>query len=315
MKMMLDPSSFQLISNWMYRNARPLDLARWRFHFESGDKEEVLSALSAYQNADGGFGHGIEPDCWNPNSWPIGAQVACKILKEIDFFDKKHPIIRGILRYLDNGANFTGKGWHRKVSTNNDFPHAVWWTNNQDYESNMKENWEYNPTAALVGFILRVADQNSDIYKKGLKIAHEAFERLVSVDSVETHELLCFCHLFEDINLMNLQDEFNIELIKSYLRKHVDNSIEKDITKWGYYVPRPSKYIRSSDSIFFHDHENLIEEDISFILKTRNVEGVWDIPWKWYQFEKEFEIAKNWWKAEFIISNMLLLKEFGKIDL
>lgn len=313
--MMLDSSRFQIIRNWMYRNARPLDLARWKFHFESGDKVEVLNALSAYQNADGGFGHGIEPDCWNPKSWPIGTQVACKILKEINFFDKKHPIIRGILQYLNSGADFTGKGWHRKVLTNNDYPHAVWWTYNQDYESSIKENWEYNPTAALVGFILRVSDQNSDIYKKGLKISHEAIERLVTVDIVETHELSCFCSLIEDIEAMNLHDEFHIEMIKNNLQNHVENSIERDISKWGDYVPRPSRYMRSRESNSYIDNKNLMDEDILFILKTRNEEGIWNIPWNWNQYQNEFEVARNWWKAEFIISNMLLLKEFEKINL
>lgn len=30
----------------MYRNARPLDLARWKYHFENGRKEDVLAALT-----------------------------------------------------------------------------------------------------------------------------------------------------------------------------------------------------------------------------------------------------------------------------
>ena len=30
---------YENIRSWMYRNARPVDLARWRFHFENGEKE------------------------------------------------------------------------------------------------------------------------------------------------------------------------------------------------------------------------------------------------------------------------------------
>lgn len=56
---------------FIYRNARPLDLARWQYHFEGGSKEAVLTTLAAYQNEDGGFGHALEPDSWNPNSSPI----------------------------------------------------------------------------------------------------------------------------------------------------------------------------------------------------------------------------------------------------
>ncbi|MFA6693930.1 MAG: hypothetical protein WCS44_03750, partial [Bacillota bacterium] len=57
--------------NFVYRNARPLDLALWKYHFEAGGSDAVVEALSHYQNLDGGFGHALEPDCWNPNSSPI----------------------------------------------------------------------------------------------------------------------------------------------------------------------------------------------------------------------------------------------------
>ena len=52
---------------FIYLNARPLDFARWRFLFENGSRENVLDILSEYQNEDGGFGGGLEPDCLNPN--------------------------------------------------------------------------------------------------------------------------------------------------------------------------------------------------------------------------------------------------------
>ena len=69
--MKLTNQDFDAIRRWMHRNARPLDLARWQYHFESGSAEAVLQSLSAYQNEDGGFGHGLEVDCWNPASAPM----------------------------------------------------------------------------------------------------------------------------------------------------------------------------------------------------------------------------------------------------
>lgn len=58
---------FEKARKYIYRQARPLDFARWQYHFENGTKENVLVALSMYQNNDGGFGHGLESDCFNPN--------------------------------------------------------------------------------------------------------------------------------------------------------------------------------------------------------------------------------------------------------
>ena len=86
---------------FIYRNARPLDLARWQYHFENGSKEAVLNTLFYYQNEDGGFAHALEADAWNPNSSPIQTWYATEILREIDFSDANHPIIKNILKSLD----------------------------------------------------------------------------------------------------------------------------------------------------------------------------------------------------------------------
>jgi hypothetical protein len=92
----LSKSDYQSIKRWMYRNARPLDIARWQYHFENGNKEAVLSVLSAYQNEDGGFGNAIEPDLWNPNSSPYSTHIAINILEEIKFRDRNHDFIKKI---------------------------------------------------------------------------------------------------------------------------------------------------------------------------------------------------------------------------
>lgn len=109
---------------FIYRNARPLDLARFRFHFEAGKKEDVLSVLSYYQNADGGFGHALEPDAWNPASSPIQTWAATEILREIEFFDGGCSLIKGILDYLENTPYFDGHFWANIIPSNNLHPHA-----------------------------------------------------------------------------------------------------------------------------------------------------------------------------------------------
>ena len=52
-------------------HARPLERAWYAYQFESGPAEAVLDTLAAFQNADGGFGHGLEPDVQLPNSSAI----------------------------------------------------------------------------------------------------------------------------------------------------------------------------------------------------------------------------------------------------
>lgn len=113
---------FEKARQFIYQNARPLELARWQVHFENGSREAVLQALQVYQNEDGGFGHGLEPDNWNPNSTPIATWAACSILREINCLDAKNPIIQGILRYLSSGKDFSEEKWWNQVPSTAFYP-------------------------------------------------------------------------------------------------------------------------------------------------------------------------------------------------
>lgn len=44
-------SMLEKTRDFIYRNARPLDLIRWQFHFENGSADAVMKILAAYQNA------------------------------------------------------------------------------------------------------------------------------------------------------------------------------------------------------------------------------------------------------------------------
>lgn len=100
--------SFETARNFIYKNARPLDIARWKYLFENGCREDVLLALAVYRNEDGGFGDALEPDYWNPNSSPLQTWAATEIIKEIKLDDKQHSVIQGILTYLSSGKDFNG---------------------------------------------------------------------------------------------------------------------------------------------------------------------------------------------------------------
>ncbi|MGN1346464.1 MAG: hypothetical protein ACI4V1_06740 [Eubacteriales bacterium] len=37
--------TYKKAGSFLYRNARPLDLARWQYHFENGSRAAVVTAL------------------------------------------------------------------------------------------------------------------------------------------------------------------------------------------------------------------------------------------------------------------------------
>jgi len=67
---------------FLHAGARLLELRLFEVCFKGGRPEAVADALRGYRNADGGFGHALEPDTRCPESLPIYTEVALRTLAE-----------------------------------------------------------------------------------------------------------------------------------------------------------------------------------------------------------------------------------------
>lgn len=309
---MLVEQQFKRVEKWLYRNARPLDLARFQYHFEQGPVENVLKALKVYQNEDGGFGNALEADCWNPNSSPLQTWWATQFLKEVGVVDKDNPIIEGILKYLDSEEGTASGRWQFSVKSNNEFPRAPWWT-----YSEADEQPGYNPTAALVGFILTYATPGSSLYEKGKGLAKEALEvYMTRTDLTEMHELACFIELYEDLIKLDMKDLVDLEQMKVKLKEEVYKTIEQDSKQWSSaYCCKPSHLFSKKDSIFYEDNQSIIEEELGFIISSLSEEGTWAVTWEWAGYDEQFAISKSWWQANIAIKNLLMIREFALLEI
>ncbi len=308
---MLSHQEYEQIRLWMYRNARPLELARWRYHFEGGSAEDVLAALGAYQNSDGGFGHAIDCDNWNPDSTPYNAGQAMNIFRELGLYDPGHPMVAKLLDYLGNTSHFAeGIGWPFTIPSNNEAPHAPWWTY---CEENNRQNL-YHATGNLAGYILHSADRSSGLYEKTLAIADGMMEHLQRTELLDCHDVGSYCALLDGILAAGLLDRFGGVALTERLIEQVNASIERDPAKWPYYSMRPTQYIDGPQSPFYPGNGAVLALEMDYILSTRHDGAVWDISWAWEEYPKQFAIAERWWQGYWAIRNVLLLKAFGRVE-
>lgn len=302
----MDNFVFEKARSFMYRNARPLDMARFQYHFEDGGKEAVMRALSYYQNEDGGFGHAIEADCWNPNSTPLHSNTAGNIIQEIDYEDAENPVIQKLLGWYTSGACFNGKSWNMTVESNNDYPHAPWW--HTDSESTC--HTDYNGTAQIAGFLIRYGKAGSEPYRLGVRIANEAVAAFEPSEMNDMHTCACYIRMLENIEKAGAQEQVPCSLLKKQLHETVNRLITADKSLWGGYVCKPSQFFRSRNSAFYPANQEIAEYECEYIAQTQLPDGSWEIPWGWDGYPDAWAVSKNWLKGQVIVENLLYLKGF-----
>ncbi|WP_330287415.1 hypothetical protein [Streptomyces sp. NBC_00576] len=69
--------------HFVWLTARVLEQRRFAYHFLNGGADAVETALEAYRNDDGGYGHALEPDLRGPVSQPLHVGHALRVLDAI----------------------------------------------------------------------------------------------------------------------------------------------------------------------------------------------------------------------------------------
>ena len=288
------------IIHWIKNNARPLEKQLYLYFFEGEPKEDVLKELKTFQNKDGGFGYGLEPDFINPNSNPIDSWKAARILDDLKL-DKKHPMIQLLVNYFLNTEDKDDWMYYFRVKSNNDYPHAPWW----HYTDENKING-YNPTVSILGFLYKYLDSTHPKYKDIEKQVDQAIHYLMENDVEEMHELVNFNEFYE--YSCNHIDCANIHQRLLYLNTKV---IEQDTSKWfTTYCAKPTQVFISMHSPGASEMMSLIHQELKSLFDHRNEEGVFDITWSWNQYPEAFKKAEKIWKGIIALKTLRIIQEY-----
>lgn len=295
------------VSDWMHRNARELDLKIWECLFADGDAVSVAEVLMAYQNEDGGFGHGIDPDNWNTNSIPYACLYAIETLEMAGFYDINHPVYQGIRKYL----NTTGpENWIFTLPTNNDYPHASFY--NYDDQYNKVEST--GVIISLSAFVIK--------YASDLPVYDEVMKELDSFISKLQRDDLGDMGPSSYIKLIDTMEEKRIEgydyvELKKRLIAIVNKVMQKEEKQWESYGYRPSDFIKAKTSVFLDGNEGIVEKECDFLIRTLPVNDVWPVSWCWFDnaklYPKEEIISLHVAKQRKCIERMLFLKGFNRV--
>ena len=247
---------------FIFNNARLLERALFAFLFQGGDRQNVLSALLAYQNGGGGFGNALEPDKRTPTSQPIDQEFALRVLDDIGFDTNLALQICEFLETItiDGGVPFV-------LPTVRDAPRAEWWdTDTENPPASI------NPTASICGLL-----HKHGIRHPWLDRATEyCWQRLESLPVTSGNDYLCVLLFLEQV-----PDRARAE--------HVFQRVSASLLESGYiaydpnasgYVFTPLEFAPSPQSVgrrLFDD--TTIQTHLEALSRRQQADGGWPISW------------------------------------
>ena len=303
----LTQAAFQRAIEFVKDQGRDLDRALLAHHIEAGSADDVLAALASFQNDDGGFGHGLEPDLRTPASSVIATTVAFQNFRSLRV-PADHPMVRRGIEYLLETYDVSRQVWPIIPPEVEDAPHAPWW----DYAGSEAGfgGFLVNPRVEIVGYLHDYCGIVPTDLLDTLTTA--VFEHLESLpDEVEMHDTICFVSLAETASLPQPYRD----RIWAKLAKAAKHGVARKPEELAGYVLRPLYLASSPDSPLAAELADEVAMNLDFEIEQQGEDGAWSPSFSWGdQHPEAWEIAKREWQARMTLKNLRVLRDFGRIE-
>lgn len=273
------------------------------FAFRKGYPKCFLTELQAFQNSDGGFGHGLEPDFRTPFSSNVATTYAFQYFQKLNQQYFPDFLVKG-LEYFVNRYLQKIQGWIPIPQETDESPHAIWW--NYDYEKYLKDSEWGNPTVEVIGYLLQYPNTFDATELEKLK--QKALLRLFESETIEIHELMCYQRF------VKLLDDNAKKAVYDRISLLANRQVERDVNKWGGYVPRPLNFVDSPISPVYDVLKQDVENELDYLIDTLEQGCCWNPNWEWRQYEEEWQKVKPLISGMVTVKNLLTLKTFGRIE-
>jgi hypothetical protein len=308
---MLDPAAFERARQFIQTEARALDRALFAFRFEHAPADGAVAALSAYRNADGGFGHALEPDVWTPASSALATGIGLQILKEVGC-PASNPLVKGAIHYLLATWRTQDQVWRVIPPEANDHPHAPWWHDEDGSLARTFDQYLIIPRAQLVGLLHHYAAEVPAPWLEAL--TERTVADVENMDRLGTgggDDLAYALSLAEE---EALPDAYRQRLLHR-LRAVLPGAVNRDPAEWHTYTIHPLKVIHSPSSPVADLVEEAIEADLDYQIEHQTAEGTWDPVWTWRDaYPDAWAQARLEWRGELTLRTLTILQAFGRIS-
>lgn len=264
--MILSKIDFLKARDFIITNARMIERRLFEFYFANGNKQSVYHAVYAYRNADGGFGHGMEPDTASPESQPLFGIMALELLDEVGYLTKE-IILNDFFPYFDSVT--TEKGgipWMFKPTS--EYPC-------EEHFKNVKAWGALSTTAPLLGFLEKY-EIDIPWMEKAEQFVWSEFDRILPQHA---YCYLCVPRWLNFLRHTKHQGKARIKInaLKNALLTIAISNNDKSNQNWGLYGnPHSLNYAPSNKSILYPMFsKETLDSDLNTLISKQKKDGRW----------------------------------------
>jgi len=268
--------NFEKAANFIWKNGRLLERRLFEYFFLGGSKNSVLSAIKAYQNEDGGFGHALEPDLRTPESQPLYVEFALRTLYDAKIQDAE--LAANVCEYVSRVADLD-EGIVTITASSRNYPRAWHWNNPAS------EQASFDRLTSIVG-LLNWQGIKHPWLDKAIEVC---LHHIAATSYDDAHTIQnAFC-LLESLpqtdEILKLYAKLADELYRARFFRLEAPPREYGLTPLDF-APVPDSYCRKIFS------DKAIEDHLKVLDAQQEEDGGWPISW-----EPPGEMARLEWRA------------------
>jgi hypothetical protein len=300
---MLRPDAFERADRFLREQARPLEGALFQHDFRGAGSDAALEALSAFQNDDGGFGHGLEPDAATPSSGALATSVALHHLASLQV-PSDDPRVTRAVAYLRATLDPEHWTWRIVPEDTDAHPHAPWW-GSEGLEERFGE-FQVNPRGDIVAALYAFPG----VVEEGwLEPLAEDTVRAIETRTLEMHDLL---------NAVSLLESPGIPVgwrarVRSACEAAAE-SVPRDPAQFEGYGLRPVDLAPRPDAALHHLFADAVHANLDVLVAQQEEDGAWAPSWAWGAYPEAWAEARRAWQGVLTLRALRVLRGYGRIE-
>jgi hypothetical protein len=305
----LSHDRYRCARDFLMERARPLERKAFEHAFERAPAWPVLDELARFQNPDGGFGHGLEPDALTGASGALATSVALRYLAEVEA-GADHALVRRAVAYLEQTLEPATRAWRIVPEATADAPHAPWWA--QEALEERFGGFAINPRADLLAQLYALGPAADEGWLDTLAEDVVRTAETRASTGLEMHDLIGLVRLLDAPHLSPALRRRLLDLAAPRAAADVGRTPDD----WDAYGLGPLALAPRPDAALAGVLVEPLHAQLDHLIDTQAEDGAWWPNWSWGEGADPdaWASSRTAWAGMLTLDALRQLRAFGRLE-